>query len=145
ESTEPGVSDSSSRRPAVALLGLAFRGGVSDTRLSPTYRVVEHLRARGIDDIRIHDPLVQKDPSLPAGVVLTSNLAQAVKGANLVILVADHPAYRGLQSGQLGGGAAAVYDGRGILDPERFSDVRFASIGKPTPSSSPSLPPSPAS
>jgi nucleotide sugar dehydrogenase len=141
ESTEPGVSDSTSRRPAVTLLGLAFRGGVSDTRLSPTYRVVEHLRARGIDDIRIHDPLVQKDPSLPAGVVLTSNLDQAVKGANLVILVADHPAYRGLQSDQLGGGAAAVYDGRGILDPERFSDVRFASIGKPTPSSPPSSSP----
>jgi UDP-N-acetyl-D-mannosaminuronate dehydrogenase len=77
----------------------------------------------------VHDPLVQKDPTLPEGVLLTSSLSQAVKGANLVILVADHPEYRGLESGKLDG--AAVYDGRGILDPTRFVDVRFASIGKP--------------
>ena len=27
----------------VTLLGLAFRGGVSDTRLSPTYKVIEEF------------------------------------------------------------------------------------------------------
>jgi nucleotide sugar dehydrogenase len=117
-------------RLTVAVLGLAFRGGVSDTRLSPTYRVIEHLRSRGINEIRVHDPLVRQDPRLPEGVLLTSSLSQAVKGANLVILVADHPEYRGLESSKLGG--AAVYDGRGILDPARFADVRFASIGKPS-------------
>jgi UDP-N-acetyl-D-mannosaminuronate dehydrogenase len=61
--------------------------------------------------------------------MLTSALSQAVKGANLVILVADHPEYRGLEADKLAG--AAVYDGRGILDPKRFADTRFASIGKP--------------
>ena len=115
--------------PAVAVLGLAFRGGVSDTRLSPTYAIIEQLRSRGVNDIRVHDPLVKKDPALPAGVLLTSSLAQAVKDANLVILAADHPEYRALGSEKLLG--AAVYDGRGILDPARFAQVRFASIGKP--------------
>jgi nucleotide sugar dehydrogenase len=118
-----------SDHPTVAILGLAFRGGVSDTRLSPTYGVIANLRSRGIHDIRVHDPLVRSDPSLPAGVMLTSALSQAVKGANLVILVADHPEYRGLEADKLAG--AAVYDGRGILDPKRFADTRFASIGKP--------------
>jgi nucleotide sugar dehydrogenase len=118
-----------SDHPVVALLGLAFRGGVSDTRLSPTYKVIQLLRARGINEIRVHDPRVQKDPSLPPGVSLTSNLSQAVRGANLVILVADHPEYRSLGSDKLG--SAAVYDGRGILDPSRFSEGRFGSIGKP--------------
>jgi hypothetical protein len=113
---------------AVAVLGLAFRGGVSDTRLSPTYSVVEELRKRGVTDIRVHDPLVLTDPGLPAGVLLTSNLSRAVKGTDLVILVADHPGYRSLRSEDLG---AAVYDGRGILDPARFAHGRFASIGKP--------------
>ena len=28
----------------ISLLGLAFRGGVSDTRLSPTYTVIEEFR-----------------------------------------------------------------------------------------------------
>jgi nucleotide sugar dehydrogenase len=126
---EQALALAESEHPTVAILGLAFRGGVSDTRLSPTYKVIEHLRSRGIDEITVHDPLVRKDPALPEGVKLASNLGQAVGGANLVILVADHPEYRGLSSDKLGG--AAVYDGRGILDPSRFAEVRFASIGKP--------------
>ena len=126
---EQALSLVDSDRPAVAVLGLAFRGGVSDTRLSPTYKVIEQLRSRGVNDIRVHDPLVKKDPTLPGGVLLTSNLGQAVKDANLVILAADHPEYRTLGSESLGG--VAVYDGRGILDPARFAQVRFASIGKP--------------
>ncbi len=115
--------------PIVALLGLAFRGGVSDTRLSPTYNIIDALRKHGVRDIRVHDPLVRKDPAIPEGVLLTSNLDHAVNGADLVILVADHAEYRSLGSGSLGG--AAVYDGRAILQPSRFADVRFASIGKP--------------
>lgn len=123
-----GLIDGSADRPVVALLGLAFRGGVSDTRLSPTYGIIAGLRSRGITDIRVHDPLVKKDASLPAGVMLTSSLGEAVKNADLVILVADHPEYRRLGSERLG---AAVYDGRGVLDPSRFAQSRFASIGKP--------------
>ena len=126
---EQALALAESDHPTVAILGLAFRGGVSDTRLSPSYKVIEHLRARGINEIRVHDPLVLKDPALPEGVKLVSDLGQAVDNASLVILVADHPEYRVLSSGKVGG--AAVYDGRGILDPAKFADVRFASIGKP--------------
>jgi len=114
----------------VALLGLAFRGGVSDTRLSPTYRVIEELKKLKVKEIRVHDPLVTSDPALPQDVVLTSNLLKAVQGADLVILVSDHPEYRNLGQEDLGG--AFVYDGRGVLDKSRFSEGRFASIGKPS-------------
>src|ERR687891_809701 len=56
----------------VALLGLGFRGDVSDTRLSPTYRIIEELKKVKVKEIRVHDPLVTKDPNLPHDVVLTS-------------------------------------------------------------------------
>jgi hypothetical protein len=113
----------------IALLGLAFRGGVSDTRLSPTYRVIEELKKLGAKEIRVHDPLVTSDPNLAPDIVLTSSLPQAIKGADLVILVADHPEYRGLAQEKLGG--VPVYDGRGVLDRSKFTG-RFASIGKPS-------------
>jgi nucleotide sugar dehydrogenase len=113
----------------ITLLGLAFRGGVSDTRLSPTYKVIEELKKRGAKEIRVHDPLVTSDPNLSQDVILTSSLAQAIKGVDLVILVADHPEYRGLAQEKLGG--VPVYDGRGVLDKSKFSG-RFASIGKPS-------------
>jgi nucleotide sugar dehydrogenase len=114
----------------VALLGLAFRGGVSDTRLSPTYKVIEELKKQKVKEIRVHDPLVESDPNLPQDVILTPSLSKAAQGVDLVILVSDHPEYKNLRQQDLGG--APVYDGRGVLDGSRFAAGRFASIGKPS-------------
>jgi nucleotide sugar dehydrogenase len=114
----------------VALLGLAFRGGVSDTRLSPTYKVIEELKKLRIKRIRVHDPFVTSDPTLPQDITLTPNLSEAVKDADLVMLISDHPEYRNLKREELD--SIAVYDGRGILDSSRFATGRFASIGRPS-------------
>lgn len=112
----------------VAVLGLAFRGGVIDTRLSPTYPVINELRKLGAR-VRVHDPLVKSDPALPAEVLLTNDLKEAVKDADLVMLVTDHPQYGKLSQRDLGG--APVYDGRGVLDRSKFGGL-FASIGRQT-------------
>ena len=114
----------------VALLGLGFRGDVSDTRLSPTYRVIEELKKVKVKEIRVHDPLVTKDPNLPHDVVLTSDLSSVVKDADLVMLVSDHSQYHNITNETLNG--AALYDGRGILNGLRFPTRKFASIGRPS-------------
>jgi nucleotide sugar dehydrogenase len=113
----------------VALLGLAFRGGVIDTRLSPTYKVIKELKKLKVKEIRVHDPLVIRDPNLPQDIMLTSDLLTAAKDADLVILISDHAEYHNISSEKLNG--APVYDGRGILDRSRFAASRFASIGRP--------------
>ena len=115
---------------SVALLGLAFRGGVSDTRLSPTYKVIEELKKLKVKEIRVHDPFVRRDPNLPQDVILTSDLSRVTKNADLVMLISDHPEYHNITSKDLN--SAPVYDGRGILDRSGFADSRFASIGKPS-------------
>src|SRR5919112_353642 len=114
----------------VALLGLGFRGGVSDTRLSPTYKVIEALKKLKVKEIRVHDPFITSDPNLPDDIMLTSNLSKAAKNADLVILVSDHAEYRNITNEELNG--AAIYDGRGTLDRSRFAALRFASIGTPS-------------
>lgn len=114
----------------VALLGLGFRGDVSDTRLSPTYRVIEELKKVKVKEIRVHDPLVTKDPNLPHDVVLTSDLSSVVKDADLVMLISDHSQYHNITNETLNG--ATLYDGRGILDRLRFPARKFASIGRPS-------------
>ena len=113
----------------ITLLGLAFRGGVSDTRLSPTYKVIEEFQKLKVKEIRIHDPLIINDPSLSGkqNIILTSNLDEAIQGTDLVMLIADHPEYRTLTTDNLGG--APIYDGRGILDRSKFDHSAFASIG----------------
>jgi nucleotide sugar dehydrogenase len=112
----------------IAVLGLAFRGGVSDTRLSPTYHVISELKKRGAKEIRIHDPLVKSDDKIDRDIKLTNEIKEAVKDADLVILVADHPEYKNLSSAAVWG--APVYDGRGMLDRTKFSFGGFASIGR---------------
>ena len=114
----------------VALLGLGFRGDVSDTRLSPTYRVIEELKKLEVKEIRVHDPLVTKDPNLPHDVVLTSDLSSVVKDADLVMLISDHSQYHNITNETLSG--AALYDVRGILDGLKFPVHKFASIGRPS-------------
>ncbi|HKH89995.1 MAG TPA: UDP binding domain-containing protein, partial [Nitrososphaera sp.] len=114
----------------VALLGLGFRGGVSDTRLSPTYKVIEELKKLKVKEIRVHDPFITSDPNLPHDITLTSNLSKAAKNAHLVILVSDHAEYRNITNEELNG--AAIYDCRGTLDRSRFAALRFASIGRPS-------------
>jgi nucleotide sugar dehydrogenase len=111
----------------VAVLGLAFRGGVSDTRLSPTYRVIDELKNAGVAEIRVHDPMVKSDPALAADIKLTQDLRAALKGADLVLLATDHKEYQKLSKHDTG--EAAVYDGRGMLDGTKFAG-RFASIGR---------------
>jgi nucleotide sugar dehydrogenase len=114
----------------VALLGLGFRGDVSDTRLSPTYRVIEELKKVKVKEIRVHDPLVTSDPNLPQDVILTSDLSRVVKDVDLVMLISDHSEYHNITNQTLNG--AALYDGRGMLDGSRFHARRFASIGRPS-------------
>jgi nucleotide sugar dehydrogenase len=114
----------------VSLLGLGFRGGVSDTRLSPTYKVIEELKKLKVKSIRVHDPLVRRDPNLPPDIMLTSDLSAVAKNADLVMLISDHPEYHNITSNDLN--SARVYDGRGILDRSQFAASRFASIGRPS-------------
>ena len=115
----------------ITLLGLAFRGGVSDTRSSPTYKVIDEFQKRmKVKEIRIHDPLVINDPALSGkqnNIILTSNLNEAIQGTDLIMLIADHPEYRTLTPADLGG--IPLYDGRGMLDRSKFKHLAFASIG----------------
>ena len=115
----------------ITLLGLAFRGGVSDTRSSPTYKVIDEFQKRmKVKEIRVHDPLVINDPALSGkqnNIILTSNLNEAIQGTDLIMLIADHPEYRTLTPADLGG--IPLYDGRGMLDRSKFKHLAFASIG----------------
>lgn len=113
----------------VTLLGLAFRGGVSDTRLSPTYRVIEELFKKGVKTIQVHDPLVVRDSALSKypGVSLSDDLTSSLKGADLIIIVADHTEYSNLSVEEVGN--AVVYDGRGIIDTSNAFGPNLVSMG----------------
>jgi UDP-N-acetyl-D-glucosamine dehydrogenase len=71
----------------IAILGVAYKGGIGDIRESPALRIIEVLRSRG-GDVVYHDPFV---PELRNLELKNTGLAAALKGADAVVLVTAHP------------------------------------------------------
>lgn len=119
------------RRSKITVLGLAFRGGVSDTRLSPTYDLLRELVKLKIKDVIIHDPLVRDDALIKKfkNYELVSDLNYAITGRDLIILATNHKEYLELDSSSIG--STPLYDGRGYLDERKFESGFFAGIGRP--------------
>ena len=117
------------RNSTITLLGLAFRGGVSDTRLSPTYDVIKELKKLKVKEIRIHDPLVKKDDFISnyINTFLFNELSEAIKGADLIMVIADHEEYKKLNYESLKN--IALYDGRGIINIDKIILDKYSSIG----------------
>jgi nucleotide sugar dehydrogenase len=104
----------------IAILGLAFRGGVTDSRLSVTYRLVELLRKSGLDQLRIHDPLVLNDSRV--GDILTSDFYEALSFADLAIIATDHKMYKNFDwKSYKRDGKLTIIDTKGILRDKSFS------------------------
>lgn len=125
-------------RPRVAVLGLAFRGGIDDTRLSPTYDLLDHLLKRGYEDVVVHDPYVERDERLSElGIPLLRDLAEALEGRDLVVIATDHPEYGELSLRTLKELARVdrlgVVDGRLLVCDWRRAPpgVVYAAVGRP--------------
>jgi len=124
--------------PGIAILGLAFRGGVDDTRLSPTYDLLDALLKKGYEDVLVHDPYVERDAQLEAlGVRLERDLGEALKGRDVVVVATDHPEYAELTLGFLksasGRERVGVVDGRLVIKDWRAPPpgVVYAAVGRP--------------
>jgi UDP-N-acetyl-D-mannosaminuronate dehydrogenase len=58
---------------------------------------------------------------------LINDLDEALKGADLIMVIADHEEYKTLNRNNIG--KSALYDGRGIIMENKFSGVDHAMIG----------------
>jgi UDP-N-acetyl-D-glucosamine dehydrogenase len=75
------------RGSRIAVLGVAYKPGVSDIRESPALKIVKHLQARG-GDVVYHDPHVAELPSLG---LASTPLDEALAGADVAVIVTAHP------------------------------------------------------
>ncbi len=104
------------RPPArIAVLGLAYKANVDDVRESPALDVAERAVAQGYD-VRLCDPhLPDATRSLPAPLV---PLEQAVADAEVILLLVDHEAFKGLDPDLVGAlvRRKRILDARHVLD-----------------------------
>jgi len=69
----------------VAVLGLAFKAGVDDTRYSPSVKIVELLESENVL-VAKHDPYIKG----------TEMLKSAASNADAIILATNHPEFKGI-------------------------------------------------
>jgi nucleotide sugar dehydrogenase len=106
----------------VLILGAAYRGGVKETAFSGVFELARRISERGASPI-VHDPLYSDEELQALGLVPAESAHEPVG----VIVQADHPEYRVLDS--LLQGAGVVVDGRNWVE-EVPSSVRRITIGR---------------
>ena len=114
----------------IAVLGLGFRGDVTDTRLSPTYDVVTEFIKQGCN-VTIHDPYIFEDKDLPKSVSLSKNLKDVTKEASLIFISSDHKMYSKLTPKSFSKRKKPIlfFDGRNILSKKNFTSAKIQTIG----------------
>jgi UDP-N-acetyl-D-glucosamine dehydrogenase len=105
----------------VLVLGVAFKGNVSDTRRSPAGEIIRLLREKGMGQIRYHDPHVEayrvpegEDTNGRAGTVPSVDLTpEVLRHHEATVIVTDHDA---VDPGLVAEHAPAIVDTRNALD-----------------------------
>lgn len=108
----------------IALLGLAYKGGVDDTRESPALPILVRLRELGAH-VTSYDPYVGDSDA--------SSLAEVLEGKDGIVLVTDHPEFQELTPEVLTrAGIRVVVDGRNMLDRQgiRAAGIVYKGVGR---------------
>ena len=116
----------------IAILGLGFRGEVTDTRLSPTFEVIKQFLKYNCH-VHVHDPYVKSDKLLPNSVSLSDKLTEVVKDADLIFVSTDHQRYKKLnkKSFKKTNKHLLIFDGRNILNRDLLKNSSLVTLGIP--------------
>jgi len=109
----------------VAVLGVAYRPGVNETRESPGLAILDLLAEMGVDVVAV-DPVVDTEPLDVPGLAV-SDLPESDPDA--VVLATAHEEFEAIGWDSLG---AIIVDGRGFVDRDATSRPVYA-IGEPGP------------
>jgi UDP-glucose 6-dehydrogenase len=119
----------------IALLGLAFKPDTDDMREASSLVLAARLQGEGADVVA-YDPVAERPArALLKSVELLDSAADALDGADAVVLVTEWPEFAELDWAELAKRMAnpLVVDGRNFLDPRALREAGFTyeGIGRP--------------
>lgn len=119
----------------VAILGLSYKPDTDDLREAPSLYLIRTLLRKGIA-IRVYDPAVRADAEgLPRGLHFAQNPYDAVKGADVMVLVTEWNEFRRLDLARVKRAMRrkAIVDLRNVYDPATVQRLGFdyTSVGRP--------------
>lgn len=81
----------------IALMGLAYKKNIDDTRESPAIKIIEELENLG-GIIRVYDPYVKQIQTKAGKYFSESKIEDALMGADCVMFVVDHDQFKELRA-----------------------------------------------
>ncbi len=117
---EAGVTPEEAK---VTILGYAFLENSDDTRNTPAFPLINELKARGVENIVIHDPFVRKE-ELPQ---VERDLYKALEDSDCACLVTKHAVYKGMVSSGSTKSMRTkiIIDGRGLFNKNELKEEDF--------------------
>lgn len=98
------------KNPVVTVLGVTYKPDVDDMRESPVLKLIDMLKAKGIQ-VAIHDPFVKQ---------YQGSITAAAAGSDMLVLGVHHSEYQNLPVEQL----YSVMRGRLFYDTRNFCDAK---------------------
>jgi UDP-N-acetyl-D-mannosaminuronic acid dehydrogenase len=108
-------------QPIITVLGVAYKGGVDDTRETPALKFIKLAENEGYK-VKVHDPYVKNFEYEVLG------LEEAVKDSDCIVLTTDHPEFKEISPAKIFElmRSRNVVDTRNILDAERWKEAGFS-------------------
>jgi UDPglucose 6-dehydrogenase len=119
----------------LAVLGLSFKPNTSDTRESPSIRIIEEL-VKGGATVRAYDPAAMDEARhmLPA-IEYAEDAYDAARGCDALVIATEWNQFRNLDWDRMRSAlkAPVVIDLRNVYDPRHMRDLgfRYESVGRP--------------
>jgi UDPglucose 6-dehydrogenase len=119
------IGTAAGRGGKVAVFGLAFKGGVSDVRNSPSMRIIEGLLAA-------HHPVVAYDPLVKRlrGIDVKTRIQEAIVDAKVIAILTNDTSFRKIDWDGLCPAGAKLYDGHGVLSAVRGKHLNVIKLGR---------------
>ena len=115
----------------ILCLGVSYKPDVKDIQLSPAESIIKKLRELGAE-VRIYDPYFKNAQVF--NIKTESDIADAVKGVDGVILITSHKEFHDLKPSFLASRMKTpiVVDSRGIIDPHaaKKAGLIFRGLGR---------------
>ena len=107
--------------PVITVLGVAYKGGVDDTRETPALKFIKLAENEGYK-VKVHDPYVKNFEYDVLG------LEESVRGSDCIVLVTDHKEFKEIDPKEISRlmRNRKVVDARNMLDAEQREEEGFS-------------------
>jgi len=114
----------------IAILGLAYKKDIDDTRESPAKKIVEEIVNKA-GNVKVYDPYVESIKTKAGMFYSEKSINDTLMGADCAIFIVDHNVFKEMEMGQMGKlmNSFVVVDCKNIFD-EMPEDCVYLCIGK---------------